>query len=75
MRYFEILGGIRMEVDQEERDMLEAYNHVGMIPDEELNERGQEVARKMVSRGLLNRLSKDGKIYYEPNGLEEVWRI
>lgn len=75
MRYFEIAGGLRIELNEEEHEMLEALDHMPQIDDQDLNERGQEVARKMTSRGILNRLSKDGKIYYEANGLQDIWRI
>lgn len=76
MRYFEIAGGLRMPVNEEEQEMLTLIQESEhSISDSNLDERQQEVARKMVSRGLLNRLQKDGKIYYEPNGLPDIWRI
>lgn len=74
MRYFEIAGGLRLPIDDEENSLLEAAGD-SQIADEDLSERGQEVARKMVSRGLFNRLNRDGKLYYEANGLQKVWRI
>lgn len=74
MRYFEIQGGIRMPISEEEVALLDAAKDAQLV-DESLDERDQEVARKMVSRGLLNRLFQDGKIYYEPNGLEDIWRL
>lgn len=73
MRYFEIQGGLRMVVSLEEEAIMAMAN--SPLADEDLGERDQEVARKMVSRGILNRLSQDDKIYYTLNGLEEVWRI
>lgn len=76
MRYFEIAGGFRMPVNEEEQEVLTLIQESEhSIDDSNLDERQQEVARKMVSRGLLNRLQKDGKIYYEPNGLPDIWRI
>jgi hypothetical protein len=76
MRYFEIAGGLRMPVNEEEQEVLTLIQESEhSIDDSNLDERQQEVARKMVSRGLLNRLQKDGKIYYEPNGLPDIWRI
>ena len=74
MRYFEIQGGLRMPIDEEEMSLLEAARQEELA-DESLDERAQEVARHMVSRGLFNRLQKDGKLYYSPNGLPDVWRF
>lgn len=74
MRYFEIQGGIRMPINDEELALLEAAKEEELA-DETLDERSQEVARKMVSRGLFNRQLKDGKLYYSPNSLPEVWRF
>lgn len=76
MRYFEIAGGLRLPVNEEERDVLALIQESEhSITDDHLDERQQELTRLMVSRGLLNRLQKDGKIYYEPNGLPDIWRI
>lgn len=76
MRYFEIAGGFRIPVSEEERDMLALVTESEHpVTDDDLDERQQELSRLMVSRGLLNRLQKDGKIYYEPNGLPDIWRI
>ncbi len=74
MRYFEIAGGIRMPISEEETALLDQAKD-NLVEDSELDERNQEVARKMVSRGLFNRLSKDGKIYYAANGLEDIGRF
>lgn len=63
-----------MPIDDEEGSLLEAAKDQELA-DESLDERQQEVARKMVSRGLFNRLQKDGKLYYAPNGLPDVWRF
>jgi hypothetical protein len=76
MRYFEIAGGFRMPINEEEQEVLTLIQESEHeIEDSNLDERQQELARQMVSRGLLNRLHKDGKIYYEPNGLPDIWRI
>jgi hypothetical protein len=76
MRYFEIAGGFRMPINEEEQEVLTLIQESELeIEDSNLDERQQELARQMVSRGLLNRLHKDGKIYYEPNGLPDIWRI
>jgi hypothetical protein len=76
MRYFEIAGGLRMPINEEEQEVLTLIQESEHeTEDSNLNVRQQELARQMVSRGLLNRLHKDGKIYYEPNGLPDIWRI
>lgn len=54
MRYFEITSGVRMPVSKEEQDILDkvAGKRLKKL---DLDERDQEIARKMVTRGLLNR--------------------
>lgn len=74
MRYFEIEGGFRMHINEEERELLDAAKE-NLLADEQLDERQQEVARKMVSRGLLIRHESDDKLYYAPNGLPDIWRF
>lgn len=64
-----------MPVNEEEQSLIESALDQGELEDESLSERGQEVARKMVSRGLFNRLARDGKLYYVPNGLPKIWRF
>lgn len=74
MRYYEIAGGLRMDVSEEEYEFLKHGNEV-IIEDDSLDERNKEVARKMVSRGLLNRHYDGEKLFYVPNGLADIWRI
>jgi UDP-N-acetylglucosamine transferase subunit ALG13 len=73
MRYFEIAGGIRIDISEEERDLLVLAN--SNVLEEELDERTQEVALQMVSKGLLVRHEDDDKAYYTPNGLENIGRF
>ena len=73
MRYFEIAGGFRLNVSEEEKVMLDKAKD-GLLA-EELDERDTEVAYQMLSRGLLNRHSEDGKIYYTPNSLPDIGRF
>ena len=63
-----------MQVSLEEQNLLDLAGR-DLIEDATLEERDQEIARNMVSRGLFNRLSRDGKLYYSLNGLEDIWRI
>ena len=73
MRYFEIAGGFRIDISEEERDLLVLANN--NILEEELDERAQEVAFQMVSKGLLVRHEEDDKAYYTPNGLQDIGRF
>lgn len=74
MRYFEIAGGIRLQVSLEEQSLVDLAEKE-ILSDASLDERDQEMARSMVSRGIFNRLEKDGELYYQLNGLEDVWRF
>lgn len=73
MRYFEITGGMRLPVSEEERDILSMVSGGKTVDHDELTERDKEVARLMVSRGLLNRRTTDDKVKYSSNNLD-VWR-
>lgn len=59
MRFFEISSGIRLPVNEEEQVLLDRAVEQRRIKRSELSEREQEVARLMVSRGLLNRVRTD----------------
>ena len=73
MRYFEIAGGSRIDISEEERDLLALAND--NVLEEDLDERNQEVALQMVSKGLLVRHEEDDKAYYKPNGLQNIGRF
>jgi hypothetical protein len=60
MRYFEITSGVRMPISSEEQDILDKVGE-SSLNKSDLDERDQEVARKMVTRGLLNRGRDDDK--------------
>ena len=66
MRYFEITSGMRVPVSAEERALLNAAEQ-GAIVRDTLDERTAEVARQMVTRGLLVRLRVDGKVCFGAN--------
>ena len=66
MRFFEITSGIRINVSHEEQQILDRATH--QLAKSDLDDREKEVARRMVSRGLLKRLKKpDKKIYFKNN--------
>jgi hypothetical protein len=73
MRYFEIAGGFRLDISEEEQTILDSA--LDGLLEEKLDEREVEVACKMLSRGLLNRLEIDDKVYYVQNGLENIGRF
>lgn len=65
MRYFEITSGVRIPVSGEEQELIDKIGD--SMPKADLNEREQELARLMVSRGLLIRSRRDGNIYFTKN--------
>lgn len=73
MRYFEIAGGLRVDISEEEQAILDGA--LDGLLEENLDERDAELACKMLSKGLLNRLSIDDKIYYIQNGLPDIGRF
>lgn len=76
MRFREIRGGIRIPVSTEEQgliDLIESQEGQ-FIKRSELDERQKEVARKMVSRGVLERTQQDGSLYYVVSKLDDLWR-
>lgn len=76
MRFREIRGGLQIPVSGEEQgliDLIESQEG-NLIKRSELDERQQEVARKMVSRGVLERTQHDGSLYYVVSKLDDLWR-
>lgn len=73
MRYFEIMNGIRVPISQEEQDVLDKAK--ATVSARDLNEREREIARRMVSRGVLNRIDDGEKVYFEPNDMSRIWRF
>jgi hypothetical protein len=76
MRFREIRGGIQMPVSLEEQaliDLIESQEGE-FVQRSELDERQKEVARKMVSRGVLDRTQRDGSLYYVVSKLDDLWR-
>lgn len=74
MRYREIAGGIRVYVSQEEDTLVQKILEAGTAQKKSLDEREQEVARKLVSRGVLNRVKANDEIAYVVNSLQDLWR-
>jgi hypothetical protein len=76
MRFREFQGGIQMPVSLEEEALIKKIDDSkeGITEKDNLDERELELARKMVSRGLLNRVRTNEKTFYMVNKLEDVWR-
>lgn len=72
MRWAEVAAGYRMPVSQEEQSILDRAKEG--VTEGELDERDQEVARKMVSRGLLRTQRKDKSVVYRPDDASDIWR-
>lgn len=75
MRYHEIASGVRLPVYYEDDEILSIFPKSGlMLKSEITDERHEEIARLMVSRGLLRQIVKDGRIYYRINSATDIWK-
>lgn len=76
MRFREIRGGIQIPVSLEEQGLIDLIESKEgeFIQRKELDERQQELARKMVSRGVLERTQRDGSLFYVVSKLDDIWR-
>jgi|GEM_PF-6401179 len=75
MRWIEVLGGLRMPINNEESKLVDKIDESKEFDKEKLSEREQELARNLVSRGVLNRFSNDDSIvYYTVNKIQPAWR-
>jgi hypothetical protein len=72
MRYYEIASGLRLPVSCEEQDLLDVIGE--RLAKDELDERTEELARLMVSRGVLTQFMKDDQLHYRPNSATDIWR-
>lgn len=73
MRFFEISSGLRIPVSEEEQEILDMISE-GTVKESMLDERRNEVARLMVSRGLLNREDADEDATFTANRAADLWR-
>lgn len=74
MKYRDVAGGLRLYISNEEDHLVSKIEESGFASKTGLSEREQEVARKLVSRGVLNRLKNDNGIMYVVNSLQELIR-
>jgi hypothetical protein len=75
MRFYEISSGVRVPVDAEQQEVLDQAIERRSLRAEDLPEREAEVARLMVSRGLLLMSSEDAGTIYRPNSALDLWRM
>ena len=73
MRYHEIASGLRIPLSCEEQDLIDK-NNAGVISKDELEERDAELARLLVSRGVLDQYRHHDKVYYHVNSTKDIWR-
>lgn len=75
MRFLEIRGGLQIPVSNEEQGLIEKINdNEGFIKRSDLDERQKELARKMVSRGVLDRVKRNDALYFVVSRLDDLWR-
>ena len=65
MRILTLNNGLDIMVGLDESHLLERLSDITLKS--ELEEREQQLASQMVTRGLLNRTRKDGKIAFTKN--------
>lgn len=73
MRYHDIASGIKVPVYVEEQDLLARADKDDVACDQ-LGEREQELARLMVSRGLLRYFTKNGRVFFRTISSDDIWR-
>lgn len=75
MRFFEISSGMRLPVNEEEQGLIDRAVQHRTLRVKELEERDGEVARQMLSRGLLNIDADDDGEFYTVNDCADLWRF
>ncbi len=76
MRFFEISSGLRLPISEEEQEVLDLISSAEeRFPKSKLDERQREVARLMVSRGLLIREREDDTTFLRTNSAIDIWRF
>jgi ParB-like chromosome segregation protein Spo0J len=75
MRFFEISSGLRIPVSEEEQEILDLISPENRIAKSKLDERQKEVARNMVTRGLLVREREDDVTFLRTNSAADIWRF
>jgi hypothetical protein len=73
MRYQEIASGLRIAVSCEEQELLDKAKGEP-FPKQDLDERDQELARLMVSKGILDQYLHDQQVFYHISSANDIWR-
>lgn len=74
MRWTEVASGYRMPVSGEEQSIIDRAVSDEGVAQKDLDERDQEVARKMVSRGLLDQRKGTKGVHYRARTAKDIWR-
>ena len=72
MRYHEIASGLQVPLSCEEQELID--QHGKTMAKDSLDEREREVARLMVSRGVLDQYPHDDQVYYHLSSVNDIWR-
>jgi hypothetical protein len=72
MRYHEIASGLQVPLSCEEQELID--RHGEPIDKDSLDERERELARLMVSRGVLDQYPQDDHVYYHLSTPNDIWR-
>lgn len=74
MKFIEISNGFLQPISNEESMLFEMVkNYKTPFPKSNMNEREKEVARNLVSRGILTRIVSENKLYFIVNDLTDIW--
>ena len=75
MKFIEIQGNLLIGVSNEELLLVEKIKtSLDPISKRSLTEREQEVAKILVTRGVLDRFRIDNDFVFGYNSLQEVWK-
>jgi hypothetical protein len=73
-KFYDIKGGFKVPASIEESELIETIKEKVTVKNEDLNEREQEVARILTSRGLLERIFIDSQMHFKFNKLSNIHR-
>lgn len=72
MRFIEILDGPQQQINNEECVVVDKIREGFPMPKKSLDEREQEVARALTTRGVLKRFKIDNEIHYKLNSTYKI---
>lgn len=74
MKFLEVAGGFSIPVSNEEMALVNRIKENAELSSADLSEREREMARLLVTRGVLNRVKINETTHYVFNSLNDVWR-